>query len=54
MRLRNPAVHDGMHQRWNVSLLWSLVLDLADAHAGKLGVREIPTPDNARIDSRRL
>jgi hypothetical protein len=24
MRLRNPAVHDGMHQRWNVSLLWSL------------------------------
>ncbi|GAA5865772.1 hypothetical protein JCM3774_003086 [Rhodotorula dairenensis] len=33
MRLRNPAVHDGMHQRWNVSLLWSLVLDLVDAHA---------------------
>ncbi|GAA5979755.1 hypothetical protein JCM10908_003032 [Rhodotorula pacifica] len=32
MRLRNPAVHDGMHQRWNVSLLWSLVLDLVEAH----------------------
>ncbi|BGP53484.1 CCA tRNA nucleotidyltransferase, mitochondrial [Rhodotorula sphaerocarpa] len=31
MRLRNPAVHDGMHQRWNVSLLWSLVLDLVEA-----------------------
>lgn len=55
MRLRNPAVHDGMHQRWNVSLLWSLVLDLVDAHAGKLGVREFAHSClvNAWIDSRR-
>lgn len=35
MRLRNPAVHDGMHQRWNVSLLWSLVLDLVEAGPGQ-------------------
>lgn len=35
MRLRYPAVHDGMHQRWNVSLLWSLVLDLVEAGPGQ-------------------
>ncbi|GAA5868232.1 hypothetical protein JCM8547_002286 [Rhodosporidiobolus lusitaniae] len=28
MLLRHPSVHDGQHQKWNVSLVWSLVVDL--------------------------
>ncbi|GAA6047725.1 hypothetical protein JCM3770_001746 [Rhodotorula araucariae] len=31
MILRHPSVHDGQHQRWNVSLLWSLCVDLVEA-----------------------
>ncbi|GAA5847313.1 hypothetical protein JCM3766R1_003946 [Sporobolomyces carnicolor] len=31
MLLRNPCVHDGQHVRWNVSVLWSLVVDLVRA-----------------------
>ncbi|BGP29396.1 CCA tRNA nucleotidyltransferase, mitochondrial [Rhodotorula toruloides] len=33
MHLRNPSIHDGQHQRWNVSLLWSLVVDLVYARS---------------------
>ncbi|BGP22195.1 tRNA nucleotidyltransferase [Rhodotorula toruloides] len=33
MHLRNPSIHDGQHQRWNVSLLWSLVVDLVSARS---------------------
>ncbi|GAA6006182.1 hypothetical protein JCM10207_000553 [Rhodosporidiobolus poonsookiae] len=29
--LRNPSIHDGMHQRWNVSVFWALVVDLVYA-----------------------
>ncbi|GAA5973317.1 hypothetical protein JCM11641_003069 [Rhodosporidiobolus odoratus] len=29
--LRHPSIHDGLHQRWNVCLLWSLVVDLVSA-----------------------
>lgn len=50
MRLRNPAVHDGMHQRWNVSLLWSLVLDLVDAHADPARQREIVKAYNRFVE----
>ncbi|GAA5976674.1 hypothetical protein JCM5350_006717 [Sporobolomyces pararoseus] len=28
MLLRNPSVHDGQHMKWNVSLFWSLIVDL--------------------------
>ncbi|GAA6024828.1 hypothetical protein JCM11491_005667 [Sporobolomyces phaffii] len=31
MLLRNPSIHDGQHVRWNVSLFWSLVVDLVHA-----------------------
>ncbi|GAA5885170.1 hypothetical protein JCM6882_007259 [Rhodosporidiobolus microsporus] len=33
--LRNPSIHDGQHVRWNVSILWSLVVDLVDPEASK-------------------
>jgi hypothetical protein len=32
--LRNPSIHDGQHQRWNVSVFWSLVIDLVEARGG--------------------
>lgn len=38
MTLRHPSVHDGQHQRWNVSLLWSLVVELVEARAGTLAL----------------
>ncbi|GAA5824217.1 hypothetical protein JCM10212_002912 [Sporobolomyces blumeae] len=28
MLLRNPSVHDGQHVRWNVTILWTLVVEL--------------------------
>ncbi|GAA5924629.1 tRNA adenylyltransferase [Sporobolomyces koalae] len=31
MLLRNPSVHDGQHVRWNVTLFWSLLVDLVSA-----------------------
>lgn len=34
MVMRHPSVHDGQHQRWNVSLLWALCVDLVEARAG--------------------
>ncbi|GAA6032082.1 hypothetical protein NBRC10512_002246, partial [Rhodotorula toruloides] len=37
MHLRNPSIHDGQHQRWNVSLLWSLVVDLGSARSDPAG-----------------
>ncbi|CEQ39249.1 SPOSA6832_00742 [Sporobolomyces salmonicolor] len=30
--LRNPSVHDGQHVRWNISLFWSLIVDLVRVH----------------------
>ncbi|BGP37431.1 CCA tRNA nucleotidyltransferase, mitochondrial [Rhodotorula kratochvilovae] len=33
MILRHPSVHDGQHQRWNVSLLWALCVDLVEARS---------------------
>ncbi|GAA5907326.1 hypothetical protein JCM8208_007155 [Rhodotorula glutinis] len=33
MVMRHPSVHDGQHQRWNVSLLWALCVDLVEARA---------------------
>ncbi|GAA6041291.1 hypothetical protein JCM8097_001319 [Rhodosporidiobolus ruineniae] len=31
--LRHPSIHDGQHQRWNVSVLWALVVDLVEARS---------------------
>ncbi|GAA5829155.1 hypothetical protein JCM11251_004143 [Rhodosporidiobolus azoricus] len=42
--LRNPNVHDGQHVRWNVSLLWSLVVDL-------VGAREDPEASQRLVAS---
>ncbi|GAA5961629.1 hypothetical protein JCM3765_002656 [Sporobolomyces pararoseus] len=28
MLLRNPSIHDGQHMKWNVTLFWSLIVDL--------------------------
>jgi len=34
MMLRNPSIHDGQHVRWNITLFWSLLVDLVHAQNG--------------------
>lgn len=35
MMLRNPSIHDGQHVRWNITIFWSLLVDLVHAQSGK-------------------
>ncbi|GAA5851961.1 hypothetical protein JCM5353_004863 [Sporobolomyces roseus] len=33
MMLRNPSIHDGQHVRWNITIFWSLLVDLVHAQS---------------------
>ncbi|GAA5998018.1 tRNA adenylyltransferase [Rhodotorula paludigena] len=50
MTLRHPSVHDGQHQRWNVSLLWSLVVELVEARADVEEQKRLVQLYNAFVD----
>ncbi|BGP18979.1 hypothetical protein JCM10213_002601 [Rhodosporidiobolus nylandii] len=48
--LRNPSIHDGQHQRWNVSLLWSLVVDLVGTRGDEATQARLVTAYNRFVE----